>query len=43
MAPTALLRMILSQGDALDRMAGLGQVEPGHPVQGVALGEDHAQ
>ena len=28
MAPTALLRMILSQGDALDRMAGLDLAEP---------------
>ena len=34
MAPTALLRMILSQGDALDRMAGLDLAEPAGVLAG---------
>src|SRR6516162_11492595 len=36
MAPTALLRMILSQGDALDRMAGLDLAEPAGVLAGAA-------
>jgi len=36
MAPTALLRMILSQGDALDRMAGLDLAEPAGVLAGGA-------
>src|SRR2546423_4693054 len=34
MAPTALLRMILQQGDALDRMAGLDLAEPAGTLAG---------
>ena len=34
MAPTALLRMILQQGDALDRMAGLDLAEPAGVLAG---------
>jgi glucosamine--fructose-6-phosphate aminotransferase (isomerizing) len=34
MAPTALLRMILSQGDALDRMAALDLAEPAGVLAG---------
>jgi len=34
MAPTALLRMILSQGDALDRMAGLDLAGPAGVLAG---------
>jgi len=36
MASTALLRMILSQGDALDRMAGLDLAEPAGVLAGAA-------
>jgi glutamine---fructose-6-phosphate transaminase (isomerizing) len=36
MAPTALLRMILQQGDALDRMAGLDLAEPAGVLAGGA-------
>ncbi|MFI5080815.1 MAG: SIS domain-containing protein [Streptosporangiales bacterium] len=36
MAPTALLRMILQQGDALDRMAGLDLAEPAGVLAGAA-------
>ena len=36
MAPTALLRMILQQGDALDRMAGLDLTEPAGVLAGAA-------
>jgi glucosamine--fructose-6-phosphate aminotransferase (isomerizing) len=36
MAPTALLRMILQQGDALDRMAGLDLAEPAGTLAGAA-------
>ena len=36
MTPTALLRMILSQGDALDRMAGLDLAEPTGVLAGAA-------
>jgi glucosamine--fructose-6-phosphate aminotransferase (isomerizing) len=36
MAPTALLRMILQQGDALDRMAGLDLAEPAGMLAGAA-------
>jgi glucosamine--fructose-6-phosphate aminotransferase (isomerizing) len=36
MTPTALLRMILSQGDALDRMAGLDLAEPAGVLAGAA-------
>jgi len=36
MAPTALLRMILSQGDALDRMAALDLAEPAGVLAGAA-------
>ena len=34
MAPTALLRMILQQGDALDRMAGLDLTGPAGVLAG---------
>jgi glutamine---fructose-6-phosphate transaminase (isomerizing) len=36
MAPTALLRMILQQGDALDRMAGLDLAQPAGVLAGAA-------
>jgi glutamine---fructose-6-phosphate transaminase (isomerizing) len=36
MTPTALLRMILQQGDALDRMAGLDLAEPAGVLAGAA-------